>query len=1349
MVERGIRGARVVDPASKVGLRFELASSGAMSIQKTKDGVEDRVRIEDDRTSIEYVLDLEGDVRLRHVANVIELLDREGTPRLRITARELRDGRGVSHPLSTSLVGCRADTDPRPPWNRPTIDPGSSTCMLRVSWEAHLPLPLVIDPGWTTTNSMAFARSGHSMTSLLDGRVFIAGGVPSFGGAPEEGTEVFDPTTDTFATSSAMSIPRYGQIAERLANGTVLLSGGSSTNFATVTASEIWDPQTGLFSPAGPLAVPRVQATSLRVASGEILVTGGLDDGNNPLDSLEVFDPSTKKFTLHNGLIDAFTTEQPARYGSTMTALPNGDVLIAGGNNFYNTPEAHDFRAAKLYSNGAFVPTGSMNHPRYFAAAFTMPNGKVLVAGGYDPSTYQPTDTMELYDPSTKTFSDTTKLPLALSFSTHAVLQGLFVFAGGGSVDITKTAFVLSDTVQVYDPIANVFRTPIPLPMGVSGSPGAVLPPSPQHPDGALLVAGGSTTTTVLKTAGVIEIGGGGRACKDNAECLSQICDKNQRCCKDTMPCTGTCRSCSGVDGTCGFTPVSTDDDTCTGDDTCDGKGGCAKKNGRVCANATECASGNCVDGICCDLPCNDACGSCTLDARKGSCLPVPSGTRPKSECGRYGACNGKSIACTPPTCDTPNSSVSSDGQRIACDPYLCGSDGACRVECSTSNDCVSPSVCDRGKCVAPRFDVGAVGCNASGSSSNAWWIVLAIFFARRRRLRSLAFLGCLIPTIASAGNWEVVGSLQVARMRSSAVRLQNGNIWITGGCTDDQPFSYCVSNKIRNDSEIFDPVAKATSFGPTIGVARYGHTATLLATGQVLVVGGCESESREPYEGCQATQGNAVVCSVPLSCKSLTGASPRGFHTATLLQDGRVFIAGGFDQRGDSNGIPALSTTQIYDPSSEKFVLGPPLAKTRGAHTATLLSDGRVLLVGGVSKGQDSSTATALSSIEIFDPKTNLMDTSNLGAMKDSRVGFGAVKLPSGDVLVAGGRNASLQYLDSAEIFDPTTKLFTQLQATLTSSNDGVHGFFLSGLDRAILVSSFSNTFDHGTKTFLDLGSLSAVVMEAAYVDNGPFSVIVAGGRSNRAVPPTSIIQAFRLRSDGAPCDTDFDCTSRNCIDSVNGPTKVCCPKDCDGTCSKCVFNTGTCAPIANGDTHGACKDDRACDGTGSCKKVIGRACDKNEDCVSGICADHVCCETSCTAPCLACDRVPSGKCVPIAGLPAHGTCPANQACGGGSDGCVPSICDGDHTIRAGNATIDCSPYKCTVDGRCLDRCSSIQHCVAPYACTPDGICNKPVFDRGAGCATTDDDGGWMIAALAMIGLAAIRNRVARRRSE
>jgi hypothetical protein len=149
-----------------------------------------------------------------------------------------------------------------------------------------------------------------------------------------------------------------------------------------------------------------------------------------------------------------------------------------------------------------------------------------------------------------------------------------------------------------------------------------------------------------------------------------------------------------------------------------------------------------------------------------------------------------------------------------------------------------------------------------------------------------------------------------------------------------------------------------------------------------------------------------------------------RATHTATLLSDGRVLIAGGFHQEGTAE--VAIASAEIYDPATNTFTPTGDMTEAHVGHTATLLPDGQVLIVGGWS------TAGRTARAELYDPQAGRF--SHVADMAAPRAGFTATLLLTGQVLLAGGESANRRAQRVAEIYDPATRTF----ATSGSLNTG-----------------------------------------------------------------------------------------------------------------------------------------------------------------------------------------------------------------------------------------------------------------------------------------------------------------------
>jgi len=260
-------------------------------------------------------------------------------------------------------------------------------------------------------------------------------------------------------------------------------------------------------------------------------------------------------------------------------------------------------------------------------------------------------------------------------------------------------------------------------------------------------------------------------------------------------------------------------------------------------------------------------------------------------------------------------------------------------------------------------------------------------------------------------------GSLAEARGWHTATLLADERVLIAGGgppswATGQGPF--------LASAELFDPTTGTFSPTGSMTSRRTGHTATLLANGRVLIAGGNDTDGHGV--------ASAELYDPRTGTFSATGSmtSARTFHTATLLTDGRVLITGGDPSAWTTSG-PFIASAEIYDPKTGTFSATGPMSVGRELHTATVLDDGRVLITGGVTNG---SPAPSLASAELYDPRTGTFSAT--GSMISARVYQTATLLADGRVLIAGGLEHGRAYADnpqflaSAELYDPTSGTFS-----------------------------------------------------------------------------------------------------------------------------------------------------------------------------------------------------------------------------------------------------------------------------------------------------------------------------------
>ena len=295
---------------------------------------------------------------------------------------------------------------------------------------------------WNRTADLNTDRNTHTATLLQNGKVLVAGGF-SCGPPPQScfglnGAELYDPATGTWTGTGNLNRIRDGHTATLLPNGKVLVVSGDENG----NSAELYDPNTGTWSNTGSLNTGRFQHTATLLQNGKVLVAGGENPGGarSALNSAELYDPATGTWSNTGNL-------NTARELHTATLLSNGKVLVASG--FVDFGLGRVTNSAELYDpdTGTWSSTGNLNQGRAFHTATLLTGGKVLVAGGFFVDGLPNiTNSAELYDPATGTWSNTASLNNGRRFHTATLLQNGRVLASGGS------GFNAANTSELYDP---------------------------------------------------------------------------------------------------------------------------------------------------------------------------------------------------------------------------------------------------------------------------------------------------------------------------------------------------------------------------------------------------------------------------------------------------------------------------------------------------------------------------------------------------------------------------------------------------------------------------------------------------------------------------------------------------------------------------------------------------------------------------------------------------------------------------------------------------------------------------------------------------------------------------------
>jgi large repetitive protein len=320
----------------------------------------------------------------------------------------------------------------------------------------------------------AASRGNQAIHVNLKAAIPAAGDVLIAGGADASNqslasAEFFDPSAGQFVVTGMMSSRRAGASAAALSAGQVILAGGFSggasiKNFSlaldgsVLSSAEIFDEATGAFSPTGAMASPRLGFTATALSNSKILVVGGQDSLGNVLDAAELYDPATRKF------IAVANTMSDRRMFHTATLLLSGKVLVAGG---ATNLSGDTTNSADIYdpASNSFTPaTFPMDHQRaaHTATLFVAGPmaGKVLITGGVGGSNFFFKDSSaEIYDPASQEFtllSSFMNEPRSLHTAT-LLEDGSVLLAGGFNGSVALASGVLSGASGLTSNSAETF----------------------------------------------------------------------------------------------------------------------------------------------------------------------------------------------------------------------------------------------------------------------------------------------------------------------------------------------------------------------------------------------------------------------------------------------------------------------------------------------------------------------------------------------------------------------------------------------------------------------------------------------------------------------------------------------------------------------------------------------------------------------------------------------------------------------------------------------------------------------------------------------------------------------------
>jgi len=356
----------------------------------------------------------------------------------------------------------------------------------------------------------------------------------------------------------------------------------------------------------------------------------------------------------------------------------------------------------------------------------------------------------------------------------------------------------------------------------------------------------------------------------------------------------------------------------------------------------------------------------------------------------------------------------------------------------------------------------------------------------------AVAAAAAINPVMAQTGEWTTRAGPPDVLQESVLVRLMDGRVIMAGGI-----LSAGRNTAASAEVEVYDPSHDSWAQLPPMPAPQYDATGVLLADGSILIAGG--EATFAAFAGAPPVT-NAVLFDPAKNTWTKLPPLPyaESGATATLLDDGRILLAGG----AGANSI--LRDAAIFDPASRRWALTSPMRTARIGATAVLLKSGQVLVAGGIA-----GSGQLLSDAELYDPKKGTWRST--GSMTSARRSPGALALSDGRVLVVGGLGVA-----SAEFYDPSSgtwhettsmPISGQGQAFLLASGD-VLAALINGADHTIHSAVFSvQTADWAVGPDLLMSSpyppLEVQLADGAVLALGGDTVAVF---ENASVPPPTV---------------------------------------------------------------------------------------------------------------------------------------------------------------------------------------------------------------------------------------------------
>jgi N-acetylneuraminic acid mutarotase len=301
----------------------------------------------------------------------------------------------------------------------------------------------------------------------------------------------------------------------------------------------------------------------------------------------------------------------------------------------------------------------------------------------------------------------------------------------------------------------------------------------------------------------------------------------------------------------------------------------------------------------------------------------------------------------------------------------------------------------------------------------------ICLLYTKEQKMKYFIFLLILTLHVGAQnyGNWVELDSMNVARGGHAMVQLPNGNILVSGNGIDSS----------HSDAEIYDFSLGKWRMTTPMNVPRVSHALILLNTGKVLAIGGYKEQSCELYD--PITESWEMTDSIP---------TYRWFEPSiTDLADGNIMVAGGGYIDSSTGEDYILDNVEIYDVDKENWEIVASVNTKRMQHTATLLQDGRILVAGGFTKSLQTNKC------EIYNPSINTWTT--IESMNEERSYHAAILLTNGNVFVSGG-NPIYPWLKSCEVYNVSENMWSSA-GDMLAYRTGHKIYYLSEIDKLYIL--------------------------------------------------------------------------------------------------------------------------------------------------------------------------------------------------------------------------------------------------------------------------------------------------------